>query len=131
MLKKIYSPIISNFFTIFFRNLSCEEELPWNGGTTLLNYISSAKFRGLTGPVSFAESKRTNFKLDLLKLKDLKMAKVGEWTPLGGLNITDKYAFLQGKISKKISTCISQNIYIFFLVILVLITGYVYKKGRE
>jgi len=78
-------------------NLSCEEELPWNGGTTLLNYISSAKFRGLTGPVSFAESKRTNFKLDLLKLKDLKMAKVGEWTPLGGLNITDKYAFLQGK----------------------------------
>ena len=90
-----------------------------------MNYISSAKFRGLTGPVSFAESKRTNFKLDLLKLKDLKMAKVGEWTPLGGLNITDKYAFLQGKISKKnISTCISQNIYIFFLVILVLITRY-------
>ncbi len=83
-----------------------------------MSYISSAKFRGLTGPVTFAESKRTNFKLDLLKLKvsqpldvrkivisDLdhdhflqndEMAKVGEWTPLGGLNITDKYAFLQG-----------------------------------
>ena len=80
-----------------FRSLSCEEVLPWNGGTTLLNYISSAKFFGLTGPVSFAESKRTNFKLDLLKLKDHKMSKVGEWNALTGLNITDKYAFLQGK----------------------------------
>ena len=47
--------------------------------------------------MSFAESKRTNFKLDLLKLKDFKMSKVGEWTPLSGLNITDRYAFLQGK----------------------------------
>ena len=108
LLKVFYSPL-------FFRNLSCEEELPWNGGTTLLNYISSAKFRGLTGPVSFAESKRTNFKLDLLKLKDLKMAKVGEWTPLGGLNITDKYAFLQGKIStKKILVLVFHKISISF-----------------
>ena len=71
--------------------------MPWNGGSTLLNYISTIKFKGLTGPVSFAESKRTNFKLDLLKLKDDKMTKVGEWTPLSGLNISDKYAFLQGK----------------------------------
>ena len=71
--------------------------MPWNGGSTLLNYISTIKFKGLTGPVSFAESKRTNFKLDLLKLKDDKMTKVGEWTPLTGLNISDKYAFLQGK----------------------------------
>jgi ionotropic glutamate receptor len=79
-----------------FRNLSCEEELPWNGGTTLLKHISSAKFNGLTGPVSFSESKRTNFKLDLLKLKEDIMTRVGIWTPLGGLNISDKYAFLQG-----------------------------------
>ena len=28
-----------------FRNLSCEEELPWNGGSTLLSYISSVKVR--------------------------------------------------------------------------------------
>ena len=70
--------------------------MPWNGGSTLLNYISTAKFKGLTGPVSFAESKRTNFKLDLLKLKEDKMTRVGYWTPLNGLNITEKYAFLQG-----------------------------------
>ena len=78
-------------------NLSCEEELPWNGGSTLLSYISSAKYDGLTGPISFAESKRQNFKLDLLKLKRDKMEKVGVWTPKDGLKITDSYAFLQGK----------------------------------
>lgn len=55
--------------------------------------------------VSFAESKRTNFKLDLLKLKSAKMEKVGEWTPLDGLNITDKYAFTHGnEHTKKILT---------------------------
>ena len=95
---------IANIYVISpYRNLSCEEELPWNGGSTLLNYISTAKFKGLTGPVSFAESKRTNFKLDLLKLKEDKMTRVGYWTPLNGLNITEKYAFLQG-IYPKISS---------------------------
>ena len=44
------------------------------------------------------------------------MAKVGEWTPLGGLNITDKYAFLQGKIfnrKKKLKNYLSKFIYLF------------------
>ena len=35
----------------FFRNLSCEEELPWNGGSTLLSFISGVKYDGLTGPI--------------------------------------------------------------------------------
>ena len=34
--------------------------------------------------------------MDLLKLKATKLEKVGEWTPLDGLNITDKYAFTHG-----------------------------------
>merc|ERR1711884_20264 len=78
-------------------NLSCEEELPWNGGSTLFSYVSSVKFDGLTGPVSFAENKRTDFKLDFLKLKESSLEKVGEWTPAGGLNISDKYAFSHGR----------------------------------
>ena len=98
--------------------MSCEEELPWNGGSTLFSYVSSVKFDGLTGPVSFAENKRTDFKLDFLKLKESSLEKVneiatkyyqiimfrvdihhkvGEWTPAGGLNISDKYAFSHGR----------------------------------
>jgi ionotropic glutamate receptor len=49
------------------------------------------------GPISFTEGKRTDFKLDLLKLEHDKMKKVGDWNPIQGLNITDPYAFMQGK----------------------------------
>ena len=81
----------------FDRNLSCEDELPWTGGSTLMTYISSAQLDGLTGPISFTEGKRTDFKLDLLKLEHDKMKKVGDWNPVQGLNITDPYAFMQGQ----------------------------------
>ena len=56
--------------------MSCDEELPWNEGSTLFSYVSSVKFNGLTGPVSFAENKRTDFKLDFLKLKETTLEKV-------------------------------------------------------
>ena len=62
-----------------------------------MTYISSAQLDGLTGPISFTEGKRTDFKLDLLKLEHDKMKKVGDWNPIQGLNITDPYAFMQGQ----------------------------------
>ena len=42
----------------------------------MFSYVSSVKFDGLTGPVSFAENKRTDFKLDFLKLKETSLEKV-------------------------------------------------------
>ena len=36
---------------------------------------------------------RSNIKWDLLKLRQKKMDKVGEWTDTGGLNITNPHAF--------------------------------------
>ena len=68
------------YFIISLRNLSCDEELPWKGGSTLFSYVSSVKFDGLTGPVSFVENKRTDFKLDFLKLKETSLEKVRGWT---------------------------------------------------
>lgn len=44
---------------------------------------------GLTGHIEFNEGKRSNFKLDLLKLKKEEIQKVGEWTPATGINVTD------------------------------------------
>lgn len=49
--------------------------------------------QGLTGNIEFNEGKRSNFKLDLLKLKKEEIKKVGQWTPAGGINITDPSAF--------------------------------------
>lgn len=74
-------------------NVSCEDELPWDGGLSLFNYINSVDFKGLTGPIEFKEGRRVKFKLDLLKLKQQSVLKVGEWTPARGVNLTDPQAF--------------------------------------
>lgn len=49
--------------------------------------------RGLTGRVEFNEGRRSNFKLDLVKLRKEELQKVGEWSPAKGLNITNSAAF--------------------------------------
>ncbi|XP_043242280.1 glutamate receptor ionotropic, kainate 2-like isoform X2 [Amphibalanus amphitrite] len=74
--------------------VSCGREQPWVDGSSLFNYINAVReLRGLTGPIQFSEGKRTTFKLDLLKLKQHDLVKVGEWTPAGQVNITDYEAF--------------------------------------
>ncbi|CAB0033976.1 unnamed protein product [Trichogramma brassicae] len=76
-------------------NLSCEREEPWDDGLSLYNYINSADLHGLTGHIEFNEGKRTNFKLDLLKLKKEELVKVGEWKLGSGVNISDVGAFYE------------------------------------
>ncbi|XP_067008296.2 glutamate receptor ionotropic, kainate 2 [Anabrus simplex] len=79
--------------TLRLSNVSCEEELPWDGGLSLINYINSVELKGLSGPIEFKEGRRIQFKLDLLKLKQHSLVKVGQWSPGGGVNITDRAAF--------------------------------------
>ncbi|CAH1132881.1 unnamed protein product [Ceutorhynchus assimilis] len=75
-------------------NLSCETEKPWDDGLSLYNYLDSvSNLHGITGNLEFQEGKRSNFKLDLLKLKKEDLRKVGTWTPADGINITDPNAF--------------------------------------
>ena len=78
-------------------NLSCDLESPWNDGSSLFNYINTVEFQGLTGPVRFKEGRRSNVKLDLLKLKGEHLVAVGEWSPQPGLQITDPTAFYEGR----------------------------------
>lgn len=71
--------------------------LPFNG-TSLLIIISSTsqvEWRGLTGRIELKEGRRVQFKLDLMRLKQLQhsIVKVGEWTPETRLNITDRSVF--------------------------------------
>ncbi|XP_051161373.1 glutamate receptor ionotropic, kainate 2-like [Leptopilina boulardi] len=76
-------------------NLSCELEHPWDGGLSLINYINSVEIKGISGPIEFKEGQRIQFKLDLLKLKQHALVKVGEWQPSIGINITDASAFFE------------------------------------
>ncbi|XP_031357208.1 glutamate receptor ionotropic, kainate 2-like isoform X2 [Photinus pyralis] len=74
-------------------NVSCEREQPWDGGLSLINYINAVEFKGLSGPIEFKEGRRIDFRLDLLKLKQHALVKVGEWSPGAGVNISDHAAF--------------------------------------
>ncbi|ERL89602.1 hypothetical protein D910_06967 [Dendroctonus ponderosae] len=76
--------------TLKLTNVSCDREQPWDGGLSLINYINAVS---LSGPIEFKEGKRIRFKLDLLKLKQHAMVKVGEWHPGMDVNITDRNAF--------------------------------------
>lgn len=62
-----------------------------NTGYTLS--AAQVEHKGLSGPVAFKEGRRVQFKLDLLKLKQHALVKVGEWSPRQGVNITDHEAF--------------------------------------
>ncbi|XP_018578371.1 glutamate receptor ionotropic, kainate 2-like isoform X3 [Anoplophora glabripennis] len=79
--------------TLKLSNVSCDKEQPWDGGLSLINYINAVEFKGLSGPIEFKEGRRIQFKLDLLKLKQHALVKVGEWHPGAGVNITDRAAF--------------------------------------
>ncbi|EEC19136.1 EAA5, putative, partial [Ixodes scapularis] len=74
-------------------NVSCEDEVSWTEGTSLFNLISMVDFYGLTGNIRFNEGNRTSLKLDLLKLRQNFLEKVGEWSTNDGLNITNHNAF--------------------------------------
>lgn len=51
--------------------------------------------QGLTGQIEFAEGRRSNLKIDLLKLKRERIEKVGYWSPESGINVTDATAFYE------------------------------------
>lgn len=54
---------------------------------------NQVEWKGLTGPIEFKEGRRTRFKLDLVKLRPHAIVKVGEWSPLDGLNVSDRAVF--------------------------------------
>ncbi|KAH8269816.1 hypothetical protein KR018_012143, partial [Drosophila ironensis] len=81
------------------KNLSCTSDQVWDDGILLYNHINSVTTDGLTGNVKFLEGRRTKFKLDILKLKQDQIEKVGFWIPDDGVNISDPTAFYDSNIA--------------------------------
>lgn len=69
----------------------CERENNNNNNIT----TQQSSIQGLTGRIEFNEGKRSNFQIDLLKLKRERVEKVGYWSPDSGINITDTSAFYE------------------------------------
>nr|QGW50653.1 ionotropic receptor 11 [Propsilocerus akamusi] len=67
---------------------NCKDERTSLIGSSLLNFINTVEFKGISGQIEFKEGQRTAFKLDLVKLKHHNIVKCGEWGPTR-LNITD------------------------------------------
>lgn len=66
----------------------------------LMHNWFQVEWKGLSGPIEFKEGRRVKFKLDLVKLKQQSLVKVGEWSPQSGLNITDRSIFFDtGRIN--------------------------------
>ncbi|XP_073985733.1 glutamate receptor ionotropic, kainate 2-like isoform X2 [Rhodnius prolixus] len=101
-------------------NVSCALEHPWDGGLSLINYINSVEVKGLSGPIEFKEGRRIQFKLDVVKLKQHSVVKVGEWSPSSGLNISDNAAFFD-----------TANMNVTLVVITILETPYVMMKDGK
>ncbi|XP_032597928.1 glutamate receptor ionotropic, kainate 2 isoform X3 [Drosophila grimshawi] len=85
--------------TLSFKNLSCNSDQVWSDGLSLYNYINSATVDGMTGRVNFMEGRRNKFKIDILKLKQEIIQKVGYWQPDMGVNISDPTAFYDSNIA--------------------------------
>lgn len=106
--------------TLTFSNLSCNSDNTWTDGLSLYNYINAvcyfirnitvydltdpnvdfkAAVDGLTGIVGFVEGRRNKFKIDILKLKQDVIQKVGYWQPDIGVNISDPSAFYDSNIA--------------------------------
>ncbi|KQS21444.1 uncharacterized protein Dere_GG16408, isoform B [Drosophila erecta] len=90
---------LDNRQNLYIKNLSCTSDQTWNDGISLYNQINAAITDGLTGNVNFVEGRRNIFKLDILKLKQEKIQKVGYWQPDGGVNISDPTAFYDSNIA--------------------------------
>nr|KAG5694073.1 hypothetical protein BaRGS_033692 [Batillaria attramentaria] len=69
--------------------LSCDKIHTWRHGNSLLNYMKSMDFEGLSGRIRYENGERYDFKLDLLHLTQNGLIKYGTWDRTNGLNITE------------------------------------------
>ncbi|KAJ8315099.1 hypothetical protein KUTeg_007249 [Tegillarca granosa] len=77
--------------------LSCSKDKKWTDGISLLNYMKTIDFEGLTGRVHYDNGKRTEFSLDVVELSGTGLLKVGTWDPRNKVNITTSNWKLPGE----------------------------------
>lgn len=71
--------------------LSCNKKQTWLYGNSLLNYMKSMDFEGLSGRIRFENGKRRDFTLDITELTQQGLKKSGYWNSKEGVVITTTY----------------------------------------
>ena len=73
----LYQYILKTFKVIQLSPLSCSDDVTWEHGNSLINYMKMADINGLTGRVKFDENGlRTDFELEIVELKKHGLDKV-------------------------------------------------------
>lgn len=74
----------------FRQNIMCNSSTSWEDGISLLNYMKTMDFEGLTGRIHFGKyGERSHFTLDITKLDKPGLRKIGTWHSNTGVNITE------------------------------------------
>ena len=82
--------------------LSCDNEVPWTHGSSLLNYIRPISFKGATGLVSFDQKGfRTGSVLSVMTIKEHGLTKIATWSEEKGLVRDEDFAKHYSSISMK------------------------------
>ncbi|CAI9738180.1 glutamate receptor ionotropic, kainate 2-like isoform X1 [Octopus vulgaris] len=84
--------------------LSCTKQNTWNHGNSVLNYMKTVVFDGLSGRVMFDhKGERSDFSLNVLKLKDQGLTKIGTWDSTNGVNLTESKTETKHELQKKLA----------------------------
>ncbi|XP_050429052.1 glutamate receptor ionotropic, kainate 2-like isoform X4 [Adelges cooleyi] len=72
------------------QQISCRRIQPWMHGFSLINYMRVVELDGLTGKMRFdnVTGNRNFFKLDVVKVHDNTMQRLGSWDPERGMSYT-------------------------------------------
>jgi hypothetical protein len=92
-------------------------QLRHHSDLTSVHCVLQTGLHGLTGHIEFNEGRRSNFKLDLLKLKHEELRKVGQWSPATGINVTDPTAFYETSASNITLIVMTREVCILLLTI--------------
>ncbi|CAD7092220.1 unnamed protein product [Hermetia illucens] len=69
-------------------NLNCHDSSTWETGFTLVNFMKSTTFQGITGEIKFDhQGLRTDFVMDIIELTAAGIVKTGQWSSDVGLHI--------------------------------------------
>ncbi|KAL9891638.1 glutamate receptor ionotropic, kainate 2 isoform X3 [Glossina fuscipes] len=82
--------LAETFKHIMFRpvSLNCNDDVTWDKGYTLVNYMKSLSIKGLSGDIKFDyEGLRTDFLLDIIELTVSGLQKIGSWSTDEGASL--------------------------------------------
>nr|XP_022293547.1 glutamate receptor ionotropic, kainate 2-like [Crassostrea virginica]XP_022293548.1 glutamate receptor ionotropic, kainate 2-like [Crassostrea virginica] len=88
----------------FRQGIMCNSSTSWEDGLSLLNYMKTMDFEGLTGRIHFGKyGERSDFTLDITKLDKMGLKKIGTWDPKNLVNITEDARENRKKVSDQLA----------------------------